>query len=229
MAVVYVQTPAGGFIQGDRASLHFVLGPETQVHLTSQAADKIHTMTANCALQHISFTIGPGAYAEYYPEPVILFSGARFGQEVQVELSEGASLFYAEMFLSPCSASSPSFEAVAASLSVQETGRLLLQERSLIRPARQHLAGPGILGQYRVWGQALLIGPTVPAVWAQEIHALLATEPAVVCGTTVLPWERGIGVKVVGSDVRKVRGILSAAWHALRVRHLGVTSFSLPK
>jgi len=230
LAVVYVQTPAGGLIQGDRASLCFILAPEAQVHVTSQAAEKIHTMIANCALQQISFALGPGAYAEYYPEPIILFPGARFGQELKVELSEGASFFFAEIFLSRCSTDGASFEAVATSLNVQDArGILLLQERSFVLPTQQNLAGPGILGPHSVWGQAFLIGPAVPAAWAQEIHMLLSTEPDVVCGATVLPWGRGIGVKAVGSDIRKVRRVLQTAWHALRIRHLGIAAFSLPK
>jgi len=230
MTVVYVQTPAGGLIQGDRTSLRFVLGPEAQVHLTNQAAEKIHTMTANCALQQISFVLGPGAYAEYVPEPIILFPGARFGQQLQVELGEEARFFFAELFVSHRPAGSASFDALATSLSVRNSHEtLLLHDRSLVFPAQQDLAGPGILGPHHVWGQALLIGPVVPPIWAQEIHALLSGEPAVACGTTVLPGGYGIGVKVVGSEVRAVRRVLHTAWQALRTRSLGVSACVFPK
>jgi urease accessory protein len=230
MTVVYVQTPAGGLIQGDRTSLRFVLGPEAQVHLTNQAAEKIHTMTANCALQQIVFVLGPRAYAEYLPEPIILFPGARFAQHLQVELGTEARFFFAELFVSHRPAGCSSFHALATSLSVRNSQEnLLLQDRSLVFPAQQDLAGPGILGPYHVWGQALLIGPVVPPAWAQEIHALLSEEPAVVCGATVLPGGSGISVKVVGSEVRAVRRVLHTAWHALRTRSLGVPAFVFPK
>lgn len=187
-------------------------------------------MTANCALQHISFVLGTGAYAEYCPEPVILFAGSRFGQALSVELGEGASLFLAEIFLSRCSADGVAFDALATSLTVRDAhGLLLLRDRSLVLPARQDLPGPGLLGPHRVWGQALLVGPSVPASWAKEVHTLISAEPGVICGATILPGERGIAIKAVGSEVRAVRRALQAAWDYLRTWHMGVPSPLFPK
>lgn len=223
LAVGYIQAPAGGLIQGDRAYMSFTLSPNAQVHLTNQAAEKIHTMTTNCALQQISFVLGAGAYAEYYPEPVILFSGSRFGQELHVELGEGASFFLAEIFLSRRSAEGVPFDALATSLKVRDAyGTLLLRDRSLALPARRDLAGSGVLGSHHVWGQALLIGPPVSSTWAREVHILISAESGVICGATVLPRERGIGIKAVGTEVRAVRRVLHTAWHYLRTRHVGV-------
>lgn len=230
MAVMYIQTPAGGLIQGDRADLYFDLGPATQVHVTNQAAEKIHAMTANCALQQISFVLGPGAYAEYYPEPIILFPGSRFGQELCVELHAGASFFGAEIFLSRRALDGACFEALTTSLRVQDaSGTLLVRERSLVLPAQQDLAGPGLLGSYPVWGQAFLLGPVIPLPWARELHTLLSAEGGGVCGVTLLPGECGIGVKVVGAEVSAVRRILFTAWHFLRSRHVGAPASLFPK
>lgn len=230
MAVVYLQSPAGGLIQGDRATMRFTLEPGAQVHLTSQAAEKIHTMNANCAVQQTSFVLGVGAYAEYCPEPVILFPGARFAQELTVELGTGASMFLAEIFLSRAAANGSSFDALATSVKVHDsTGALLLRERGLALSAQQDLRGPGMLGSYPVWGQAWLVGPRVSPAWSQALAALLAAEQTVICGVTVLPWERGIGVKAMGAEVRAVRRVLYTAWNWLRLRHVGAPAPMLPK
>jgi urease accessory protein len=230
MAVVYVQTPAGGLIQGDRANLRCTLGPGAQVHLTTQAAEKIHTMTANCALQQVSFILSAGAYIEYCPEPVILFSGSRYGQELRVELGAGASFFGTEIFLIRNAADGAFFDALATGVSVQDAdGTLVLRDRSLVLPAHQGLAGLGVLGPYQVWGQALLIGPSTPSIWAREVHTVVSAEPEVICGVTVLPWERGVGIKAVGAEVRAVRRVLHAAWYTLRMRYLGVAAPQFPK
>jgi urease accessory protein len=230
MAVAYLQTPAGGLIQGDRASVQITLAAQAQVHLTTQAAEKIHTMTANCALQRSTFTLAAKAYAEYYPEPVILFPGSRFAQDTHIELGTGASCFFAEVFLTPRSAEGAAFEALAATLTVQDAdGTLLLRDRSLVLPARQALAGPGVLAGSHIWGQAFLLGPSVPAAWAREVSALISAEHAVIGGATVLPWGRGLGVKIVGSDMRAIRRVLATAWNYLRVRHLGVPAPQFPK
>lgn len=228
MAVVYVQTPAGGLIQGDRAELRFGLEAGAQVHITTQAAEKIHTMTANCALQRVGFSLGPGAYAEYCPEPLILFPGARFGQALRIELAAGASFLGTEIVLSRAAADGATFEAFSTSLTVVDAERrVLIRDHGLALPAQLPLDGPGVLGGYHVWGQAFLVGPDIPADWAHELQVV--PETGAVWGVSLLPHERGISVKVVGSEVRAVRRLLFSAWHWLRLRHRGVPAPHFPK
>ena len=238
MAVVYVQTPAGGLIQGDRAALRFDVRDTAQVHITSQAAEKIHSMTANCALQSVSFILDAGAYAEYCPEPIILFPRARFGQQLHVRLGPQASFFFSEIFLMRGNMKQEPFEALSTSLNVTNAdGDLLMREHGVAFPLQQSLTGPGILDRCHVWGQAVLVGRSVPDSWASEIQFAIQEEPfeeishdkSVVVGTTVLPEQQGICVKVAGTHVQTVRRTLSRAWQELRLRHLGVTTPQLPK
>ena len=234
MAVVYVQTPAGGLIQGDRATLQFNLGDTAQVHITNQAAEKIHSMTANCALQSVSFVLGAGAYAEYCPEPVILFPQARFGQQLRVQLGRQASFFFSELFLIRGDVTQEPFEALSTSLTVTDAaGDLLMREHSVALPLQQRLTGPGVLDRYHVWGQAVLVGRPVTQSWAQEIQGEVQEESfpdtVLVAGTTILPGESGVCVKVVGTQIPAVRRVLRRAWHGLRLRHLGVPAPDLPK
>lgn len=238
MVVAYVQTPGGGLIQGDRTYLRFDVGSAAQVHMTNQAAEKIHTMTANCALQQITFTLGTQAYAEYCPEPVILFPGSRFGQALQIQLAVGASFFGSEIFLSRSTPddthdgeqNNPSFEAFTTSLTVLDADHTpLIRDQSLALPALQSLTGPGVLAAYRVWGQAFLVGPNIPDDWVRDIHAQLPNEPGAEWGITLLPRRRGLSVKVVGTEVRTVRQVLSGVWNLVRIRHLGVPAPYFPK
>jgi urease accessory protein len=230
MAVVYLQTPAGGLIQGDRAQMQFTFGPHTQVHLTTQAAEKIHSMNTNCAIQQASFALDVGAYAEYCPEPVILFPGARFSQTIDVTLAEKAQFFLSEIFFSRRADNGASFEAFVSALQVRDANTgVLLHDRSCIFPQQHDLAGPGILGGYQTWGQALLIGPTIPPTWVRELHALLATEPDALCGVTLLHKARGVYMKAVGSEVRTVRRVLHRAWDYLRTHFLQAPAPVFPK
>jgi urease accessory protein len=230
MAVVYLQTPAGGLIQGDRARMRFTFSPHAQVHVTTQAAEKIHTMTANCAVQQASFTLEEGAYVEYCPEPLILFPGARFAQDLTVTLAQEASLFLSEIFLSRLADDGGSFEAFTSALRVRdERGRLLLHDRALALPRRYPLDGIGILGGGRVWGQAFLLGPVIPPTWVQEIHAFLAAETEAISGATLLPYGRGVCIKAVGLEVRTIKRVLHTAWHYIRTQLLGVPAVTFPK
>ena len=189
MAVVYLQTPAGGLIQGDRATLQFALGDTTQVHITSQAAEKIHSMTANCALQSVAFVLDAGAYAEYCPEPIILFPRARFGQQLHVRLGRRATFFFSEIFLMRTDMRQEPFEALSTSLSVTDAaGDLLMREHGVVLPRQQRLTGPGILGRYHVWGQAVLVGLSVTESWASEIQTEIQAEIQKKYCLTPLSW-----------------------------------------
>lgn len=230
MAVVYLQTPAGGLIQGDRAQMQFTFGPQTQVHLTTQAAEKIHTMTANCAIQRASFTLDTEAYVEYCPEPLILFPRARFAQDITVTLGQRASLFLSEIFLSRSAENGSSFEAFTSALRVNDAANgLLLQERGLALPRQHSLHGRGVLGRYQAWGQAFLVGPQVPLLWIREMHTLLESETEAMSGVTLLPQGRGVGIKTVATEVRAIRRALYLAWNYLRTRLLGVPAVLFPK
>lgn len=228
MAVVYVQTPAGGLIQGDQTALHFTLDSNARVHITTQAAEKIHAMTANCAIQDIAFALAADAYVEYCPEPVILFPRSRFAQTLHVELDAQAWFFGKELFLMP-ERMAP-FEAFANGLTVRDsTGRLLLHERSLALPMQRSLDGPGILAGQRVWGQAVFVGPRVSPGIVKDLAALMAEQPEVRCGVTSLPRERGIAVKVLAAQVPPARQALHAAWNFLRLHWLQAPAPQFPK
>lgn len=230
MAVVYVQTPAGGLIQGDRARLEFTLARQAQAHITTQAAEKIHTMTANCALQQVSFKLSAHAYAEYCPEPVIVFPGARFAQEIKVTLEPGACCFLSEIFLSRRAADGVAFAALASTVRVQDAeGKPLLHERSVVFPQQHNLHGPGILGEAHAWGAAFLVGSAIPQEWAREVHERIAAEPEVHCGATALHEGRGVSVKAVGQEARVIRRVLHLAWDVLRRRQLGAPAPIFPK
>jgi urease accessory protein len=228
MAVVYVQTPGGGLIQGDRAALQFTLTSSARAHITTQAAEKIHAMTANCAIQHIAFALAADAYAEYCPEPVILFPRSRFAQALHVELGAQAWFFCKELFLMP--EQMARFEAFANGLTVRDTtGRLLLHERSLALPTQRDLDGPGILAGQRVWGQAVFIGPQISTGMVKDLATLMAEQAGVMCGVTSLPRERGIAVKVLAAQMPAARQTLHNAWNFLRLQWLQAPAPQFPK
>ncbi len=230
LAAAYLQTPAGGLIQGDRTRLRIDCGAHTQVHLTTQAAEKIHTMTANCAVQHVQFTLQSGAYMEYCPEPIILFPGARFAQSLEVRLGQEACLFLSEVYLSRRAGDGTTFNVFSSRLRVRDDeDRLLLHERSFALPHHHRLDGPGVLGDSPVWGQAFLVGPEVPAGCVRDLHEILASVAGVVGGATLLPRGRGVGVKVVGTEVRGVRQAVFLVWDFLRRQQLNTPAVVFPK
>jgi hypothetical protein len=69
----------------------------------------------------------------------------------------------------------------------------------------------------------------VPSSWVREVHDLISAESESICGATLLPGERGIGIKAVGSEARVVRRVLHTAWDYVRAQHLKVPAQKFPK
>jgi urease accessory protein len=230
MAVLYLQTPAGGLIQGDRTEMQLNLKAHTQVHLTTQAAEKIHTMTANCAVQQLSFELGAGAYLEYCPEPIILFPHARFSQSLTIELQDEANIFLSEILFFHQAPDNSVCDALTTHLHVHDAnGSTLVRECNEVFPIRRNIHGPGLLGPYHVWGQAVFIGPTIPASSARALSIIITQISDVESGVTLLPRERGLAVKVLGMEVSAVRRVLHAVRHWLRLQYFGIPATVFPK
>ncbi|MGE0826444.1 MAG: urease accessory protein UreD [Candidatus Binatia bacterium] len=230
MAVLYVQMPAGGLIQGDRTRLHIALARNSQVHLTTPATEKIHTMTANCAVQEVSIAVAQDAYAEYYPEPIILFPRARLAQIVQVELATGASFFFCEMFIAPTLRTGVPFAGLLNRLHVRANdGGLLFAECSLVLPATHRLQTAGILANAHCWGQAVFVTDQVSPSAACHLHDRLLPTAHVVSGISTLPGNRGLVVKALGCSTRAVRAVLYEAWDYIRTTYRGAPATRFPK
>jgi urease accessory protein len=68
----------------------FNLEPNSHVLLTTAAAGKIYRSLGQVSKQQVQILLAPGTILEWFPQETILFEGALFEQQIQVELGEGA-------------------------------------------------------------------------------------------------------------------------------------------
>ena len=226
-AWVFMITTTGCVLQGDRLTLKLQLGPGARAHVTTQAATKIHSMDANYAAQTQAIRLEDGAYLEFLPEPLIPHRGARFLSETTIELSETATLLYGEILLPGRKHHRPDecFGAALLQLAMTATrpdGRLLFTERLLLEPVRRSLRQTGVMGDFDVLGNAVVLTP--PDV-AERIEA--RTEAAVdladgvACGACRLPNDAGLIFKVLGREAAQVRAAMRRFWAIVRAEATG--------
>ncbi|QNP28095.1 urease accessory protein UreD [Cylindrospermopsis curvispora] len=82
---------AGGVVAGDRLSSKIHLQSETDVLITTAAANKIYRSNGLYAKQTVSIQIDRGSCLEYLPQETIVFNGGKYRQDVRIELGEGGS------------------------------------------------------------------------------------------------------------------------------------------
>lgn len=81
---------AGGMVGGDRLNLSINLQPSAHAVVTTAAASKVYKSHAPMAQQSIHMKVGSGACLEWLPQPLIVFNGAHYQQNLRVDLDPDA-------------------------------------------------------------------------------------------------------------------------------------------
>jgi urease accessory protein len=216
-AYVYLLTPTGGMLGGDRLDIHIVLEPGAQVCLTTASATKVHPATDLPAEQSLHIDLGPGSSLEYLPEPTILFREARWRQRTVVRRAADSRLLFTEGWSAGRVARQEifAFSSLDTSIEVYTAERLCLFDRMRIHPVTypyQHLglwaARPHLLTMY-------LLQTTHPSsTWLQTIQAELATDhPLIGLSQLATP---GFVARVLADEDETMTHVAHLLWQKIR-------------
>jgi urease accessory protein len=96
LSAVFVNT-AGGIAGGDRFDIDIAAGNDTNLTLTTAAAEKVYRAPGKSAELNISLSVAAGARLSWLPQETILFDRARIARRIDIDLAEGASLLLCEI------------------------------------------------------------------------------------------------------------------------------------
>ncbi|MBU3863606.1 urease accessory protein UreD [Streptomyces sp. 4503] len=233
LPVTYLMSTGGGIVQADRNRVDIECGPGTAVHLTTQAATKLHRMEFDHATQVVHLTAAAHAYVEYLPDPLIPYRDARFYQQTRVTADPTATVVLGE-----------TIAAGRLARGERHAYRLLFSDLEIMRPDGEpvvvdtvrldprepgSVTGPAVFGGHDLMATLYAVTPLAPAARvADALHeALLTTGPAF--GVSVLPDDCGAWARIMGSDPPAVTRALRTAWNALRELLIGVPAPDLRK
>ena len=152
-ALVHIHNLSGGVLAGDRLSLDLTVGPRASVQLTSTGATRVYRSRPGAPPAEFSTRVRvcQDGLLEYLPDPLIPFAGCRYVQHTDVELEDGAGLFWWETIAPGREARGEvfSYDALELSFRLQAGGLLIATERSDLDPAVRPLCSAARLGPYR--------------------------------------------------------------------------------
>jgi urease accessory protein len=227
MPCVFIISNSGGILQGDRNTISLKVGPKAQAHVTTQSATKIHEMDANYAAQSQEIVLQDNAYLEYLPDPMIPHRHARFLTDTRIVLAPTATLLYSEILMPGRKhyGAGELFEYDLFSSTVRAErpeGSALFTEKFVIRPQKQMVRRVGVMGEFDVFGNVILLTPK------PHTDRLLGQVPAFVnqaerlaAGPSRLPNDAGLIYKVVGMETAPVRATIRAFWSMVRAEVVG--------
>ncbi|WP_310415033.1 MULTISPECIES: urease accessory protein UreD [unclassified Chamaesiphon] len=217
---------AGGIVGGDSLQIDIDLQPKSRAAITTAAAGKIYGSNGMTATQNIVHRIGDNACLEWIPQETIIFNGAIFEQQLQVDLAPTASWLGWEILRFGRTAHGEKFTRGRwqSATEVYRQGRPIWIDRQLLYGNTQidrpnSLAGYPIVGSL-AWIGASPIEPQLPyhdRMIRKEIaiaaRSLFDGEPHKI-GVTRLT--EGLLCRYRGDSTTEVRQWFTAVWHLLR-------------
>jgi urease accessory protein len=217
MAYMYIISPSGGILQGDRYRMDMTLRNHAFAHITTQAATRLYRMEKNYATQIINIDVGEDCYFEFIPDQVIPYRDSRFYQEANLSVHDNATLLYSEIITPGRVASGEHFDYDICYMKVvakDSGGDLKFRDVALLEPKKRDITAFGVMSGHEVIGNMYVITKNKVQEINLQVNDTLKTIPKVFAGATILPANSGVGIRMLGNTASDLR---YAVYEAVRV------------
>jgi urease accessory protein len=236
MAYVYIVSPSGGILQGDRYRIDITLGNNTYAHVTTQGATRIYKMEKNYASQLVNITVGEGGFFEYIPDQIIPFHNSRFYQEVHLNVHENATMIYSEVIVPGRVASGEAFDydiCYIKTVGKNQLGRTRFIDTLKLEPKTENFRAKSNFGNLHVVGTVYIM---TKESFVNDLHyeigekiRVLETKGKLSGGASILPTRQGIMVRILGHSSEDVKKIIFEVIGIARKKIIGASFSAIRK
>ena len=212
MAYIYIMSPSGGILQGDRYRMDIVLKNKACAHITTQGATRVYRMERNYATQIVNVVVDEGCYLEFVPDQLIPFRDSRFYQTVNLKVHDNGTMLYSEMIVPGRVASGESFQydiCYMKALARNQKNTLRFIDIAILEPKKRNLNTVGILGTFDVVGSTyILTKADYVKELKDEINSGLQKFTHFSGGASILPYNSGVIVRMLGNVASDIRNAI---------------------
>jgi urease accessory protein len=211
MAYIYIISPSGGILQGDRYRMDIKLKNNAYAHITTQGATRVYRMENNYATQIVNVIVDDGCYFEFVPDQIIPYKNSRFYQTVNLNVHDNATMIYSEMIVPGRVASGESFEydiCYMKALAKNQKEILRFMDIAILEPKKSNLKTLGILGTFNVFASVYIL---TMAKYVTELNEAINSSMQnfkISGGATILPHNSGVLVRMLGSVASELRNAI---------------------
>lgn len=214
MPCVYILSSGGPNVDGDRYEQNITVREDAFSFVSTGAATKLASMNYNYSGLKQHFILEDNSYLEFLPEPIIPHRKTRFISETKLTVAETATVFYSEIFMSGRKHHNDGetfeFDVISVCTNGERpNGDRLYREKFIIRPQNQNPRILGIMDQYDVFGNVIVMTPPEHAEKIYEqIQPYIDNDKKIAVGITHLPNNAGLLFKVLGMEPGPVKTII---------------------
>ena len=218
MAYIYIISPSGGVLQGDRYRIDIKLAKNAIAHTTTQGATRLYKMEKNFATQILNISLDSNCYFEYVPDQIIPYRDSRFYQSVNLNLHDDATLIYSETIVPGRMAMGESFDydvCYLKTIAKSHSGSLKLVDTALLEPKKNQLKRFGILEEFNMLSNMYLLVPSkYVSILNEKINKDIIKYDKVVARCSILPNDSGIVVRILGNMIDNIKEVIH---HILKI------------
>jgi urease accessory protein len=218
MAYMFIISPSGGILQGDRYRMDISLSKGAFAHITTQGATRVYKMERNYATQIINIDVGDGCYFEFVPDQIIPYKNSRFYQTLKLRVHDNATMIYSEMVVPGRVASGESFEydiCYMKAVGVNQDNNLKFTDIAILEPRKRNLGQLGVLNSHSVFGTVYVVCPsTFTKPIKDEVNSSLQNTAELTAGASMLPYNSGMIVRMLGNGAS---GLRAAIFEVVRI------------
>jgi urease accessory protein len=212
MAYLYIMSTSGGILQGDRYKMDIALSRGAKAHITTQGATRVYRMERNYATQIVNVDLEADTYFEFIPDQVIPYRNSRFYQTLRMRVHDSATMIYSEMIVPGRVASGESFEydiCYMKAVGFNQEDQLRFTDIAILEPRKRNISQLGVLSDRSVVGSVYLLCPnTVVKSIKDDLNSILSNNTEVVSGASILPYNSGIIVRLLGDGASALRAAI---------------------
>jgi urease accessory protein len=219
MAYLYIISPSGGILQGDRYRMDITLRNNALAHITTQGATRVYRMEKNFATQIVNIDVGEGCYFEYIPDQIIPYTDSRFYQVANLRVHDSATMLYSEIMTPGRVARGESFAYDICYMKARaenQSGNIRFVDVAILEPKKRGMKSFGVLENYDTVGSAYILAPSK---YVSELHdkinlVLTGFSKDLYVGLSILPGNSGVIVRMLGDTANLLR---NAVFEVVRV------------
>ena len=201
MAHLFIMSPSGGILQGDRYRMDISLANNAVSHITTQGATRIYKMNSNYATQLININVGKNCYLEFIPDQIIPFRNSRYYQKVSLNVDPSATLIYSEIIVPGRVAMGELFSYDLCYLKTigQNTEKnIKFIDNCMLKPKNQNMNTLGMFGSHTVLASVYILTKNENVlILNKKINSIIKNNDEVSGGSTILPNNSGLLVRLM--------------------------------
>ena len=204
MAHLFVLSPSGGVLQGDRYRTDIELKNGAMSHITTQGATRIYKMNSNYATQMINLNVGKDCYLEFLPEQLIPYKNSRYYQKATFKVDDSATLVYSETIVPGRVAMGELFDydvCCLKTLCYDDKQEMKFHDNCILEPKKQTMNSLGIFGNKTVLSMMYVVTKKECVEELYEIiNQIFKDNDEIIGGASILPNNSGLSVRVLSNS-----------------------------